>query len=891
MAAPGGGVHIGRAGQYDGQYFNGLVDDFRVTKGVARYTSDFAPPARALPETGGDSFVTVNVNAGVVQRFTTVGTTAWTAPTDVTQIEVLVVAGGGAGGGGGASTAGGAGGGAGGLIYNNQYPVTPGQTYTVTVGAGGTPGSGTGASATGDGNNGSNSVFGNLTAIGGGGGRAAENNWTSGISGKSGGSGGGAPRAQSANAGGAGTAGQGFAGGNSADGWGGAGAGGGAGAVGGNGVVGTTGSISPAGGVGLQFGINGAPTYYAGGGGSGNFSQTAGLGGLGGGGAGNIGGNANGVSGTANTGGGGGGGGGQGTSFGGAGGSGVVIVRYTTTAVGNTSDATTDNLVDSPTQYGHDMGLGGEVVGNYATFNPLFSNGQTYTLSNGNLTVSNPSSWLAVLGTIAVSTGKWYFESYPADGVWHMTGVDQITRHTSHVGGNSSTKGVAFVFDPSDTRGDISYNGGNSVYTGASTSFNAGDVIGVALDLDNNNVKFYKNGVLQYNLSNILQAGASYTFGVSLYSGGTISGNFGQRAWAYAPPAGFNALTTKNLPRLTNAAAISPNQYFGVSTWTQGATDVTLINDGGFQPDLVWIKSRSNSQNHYLIDSVRGSSYTLRSNSTAAESNYTPNITFNSNGFTPSATNAVTNTYTYVAWQWRAGGAAVSNTAGTISSQVSANTVSGFSIATFTGTGVAATVGHGLGVAPKMVVIKQRNGINNWPTWHAGILGGTGYYIYWDSTNGLGTSTTVFNGTNPTSSVFSVGTNSLTNGSTNTYVAYCWAEVDGFSKIGSYIGNGSTDGPFVYCGFKPAYIMIKNSTTGSTFWLLYDSKRSTYNPLAHEIYVQDLDIEYSPVNRLDFLSNGFKVRNTSNAINTVNDNYVFMAFAEKPFGNANGTAR
>jgi hypothetical protein len=802
----------------------------------------------------------------------------------------VLVVGAGGGGGGEQETPAGGGGGAGGLIYNSQYPVTPGQTYTVSVGAPGAGGLGRAA-----GSNGGNSVFGNLIAIGGGGG-----GFYSGAP-LNGGSGGGAGWRGAVQAGGSGTAGQGFAGGTVTETGAlqGAAGGGGAGGVGGN----ASGRNAGAGGTGLQFGVSGASTAYAGGGGGGGGfgDATPGTGAAGGSGVGGAGGTAvdtGAVGGDAvpNSGGGGGGAGADNAPsyqqrVGGNGGSGIVLIRYTTAAVGNTSDATTDNLVDSPTLYGHDTGAGGEVVGNYATFNPLFSNGQTYTLSNGNLTVSNPSSWLAVLGTIAVSTGKWYFESYPADGVWHMTGVDQITRHTSHIGGNSSTKGVAFVFDPSDTRGDISYNGGNSIYTGGSNTFNAGDVIGVALDLDNNNIKFYKNNVLQYNLSNILQSGASYTFGVSLYSGGTISGNFGQRAWAYAPPAGYSALTTKNLPRLTNAAAIAPNQYFGVSTWTQGATDVTLVNDGAFQPDFVWIKSRANSQNHYLMDSIRGTTGLLRSNGTAAESTGSTWITFNSNGFTPSSANTVTNTYTYVAWQWRAGGAAVANTSGTISSQVSANTTSGFSIATFTGTGVAATVGHGLGVAPKMVVIKQRNGINNWPTWHAGIPGGTGYYIYWDSTNGLGTSTTVFNGTNPTSSVFSVGTNSLTNGSTNTYVAYCWAEVDGFSKIGSYIGNGSMDGPFVYCGFKPAYIMIKNTTTPATFWLLYDSKRSTYNPLAHEIYVQDLDIEYSPVNRLDFLSNGFKVRNLSNAINTASDNYVFMAFAEKPFGNVNGTAR
>jgi hypothetical protein len=483
-----------------------------------------------------------------------------------------------------------------------------------------------------------------------------------------------------------------------------------------------------------------------------------------------------------------------------------------------------------------------------------------------------------------------------------MTGVEQSIYSTTHISGSTGTKGIALVYDPSNTRGDISYNGGNSVYKGGDTIFNTGDVIGVALDLDNNNVKLYKNNVLQYNLSNLLQAGAYYTFGVSLYSGGTISGNFGQRAWAYAPPAGFNALTTKNLPRLTNAAAIAPNQYFDVATWTQGASDVTLTNAGGFQPDFVWIKSRSNSQNHYLMDSVRGTTGLLRSNGTSAESTGSTWITFNANGFTPSSTNTVTNTYTYVGWQWRAGGAAVSNTAGTITSQVSANTTSGFSIVTYTGTGTAATIGHGLGVAPSMVTVKQRNGTNNWPTWHTSLTGGNGYYVYWDSQNGTGTSSTVFNGTNPTSSVFSVGTNSLTNGSTSTYVAYCWAEVAGFSKFGTYTGNGSADGPFVYLGFTPRFVMVKKTDSSDQDWYIWDSARSSSggnNALDFKLYPNQAYAENggagggesTSTNNIDAVSNGFKLRSANAASNASGASFIYMAFAGKPFGNANGTAR
>jgi hypothetical protein len=870
------------------EQYSGLLDDVRITKGIARYQATFAPPSRALPETGGKSFVTTNVNAGVVKQFTTVGTTSWTAPTDVTQVEVLVVA----GGGGGVS----GGGGSGGVIYNNSYPVTPGQTYTVSVGAGGNAGNcDIGAGTTGT--NGGNSVFGALTAIGGGAGGQA-GGAQAGVAGGSGG--GAAANGGSANNGGAGTAGQGFAGG--ANGGFttspyGVGGGGGAGAVG----VSATSAGAFAGGGGLQFGISGTAQFYAGGGGAGAYTG-AGAGGAGGssvGGTGSTGNTNNSTAGATNTGSG--GGGGRSNNLGSAGGSGIVIVRYTTAAVGNTSDATTDNLTDSPTLYGHDMGLGGEVVGNYATFNPIYAQSATVTLSNGNLTASNPSTWVRALGTIAVSTGKWYFESTPSAGNWHMTGVEQPIYGTTHIGGSAGTKGIALVYDPSNTRGDISYNGGNSVYTGGSATFNTGDIIGVALDLDNNNVKLYKNNVLQYNLSNLLQAGAYYTFGVSLYSGGTISGNFGQRAWAYTPPQGFSALTTKNLPRpAVGSAAANPNQYFGVSTWTQGATDVTLVNAGGFQPDLVWIKSRSVAQNHYLMDSVRGTTSLLRSNGTSAESTGFTWITFNSNGFTPSSANTVTNTYTYVAWQWRAAGTAVTNNSGTIASQVSANTTSGFSIVTYTGNGLStATVGHGLGVVPAMIIHSARSTTTSWFTNHVGIPNAwIQLYDISGATTGGGTNGAIgYQSTNTTTTFgFLAGASTVNNVNQSgaTYVAYCWAEVAGFSKFGSYDGNSSTDGPFIYCGFKPAMVIIKgNFTAAASQWFVYDSGRDPVsNPVTSRLVLNTIDTETLATD-IDFVSNGFKLRYPAGGggLNSTGFTYIYAAFAEKPFGNTNGTAR
>ena len=875
-----------------GEYFNGMLDDVRITMGVSRYNTDFTPPARALPETGGKSFVTTNVNAGVVQSFTTTGTTSWTAPSDVTQIEVLVVAGGGSGAGGSGGGAGG--GGAGGLIYNNSYPVTPGQTYTVTVGAGGQA-----SNRANFGYTGSNSVFGALTAIGGGGGGC---NTTAGQPGGSGGGSGEYATPDARGYGGAGTAGQGFAGGNTSQ-TGVASGGGGAGGLGGNGSNSAPGS----GGAGLLFGISGAPQYYAGGGGaSGNsLAGAAGGSGVGGNGGAGSGGSGTVTAGATNTGS---GGGGIYVGASGAGGSGIVIIRYTTTAVGNSSDATSDNLVDSPTLYGHDMGMGGEVVGNYATWNPLIGanmntsaviGSSVVVYTNGNLNASNPiaagqAPRMQCHSNIGMTTGKWYAEF--TNITTRQVGISKGDYQTYSGTGVDSLVGY---YSDGTISGNV--NGSTFSYTGTGVALSATDVVGVAFDADAATLTWYVNGVSKVvatSITSTTRPTSPWYFSSNPSTSGatsSVTANFGQRPWAYTPPQGFNALTTKNLPRpVVGSAAATPNQFFDVATYA-GNSSTQTISSLNFQPDLIWIKSRSNAYSHWIGDSVRGFSVRLYSDGTAAEAaNPNGGVTaVSSTGFTVSAGAETNNTSNnYVAWCWRAGGAAVANTSGTITSQVSANTTSGFSIVSYTGgTTAGKTVGHGLNSSPNFVIIKSRSDLYNWIVYHSSLA--NTQYLKLNGTDAAITDTTMWNSTSPSSTVITLGTNGNVNNNTNNYIAYCWTEIPGFSKFGTYTANGSSDGPFVYCGFKPRWIMLKAASSTSQ-WVLIDTARDTYNTSAGAsgLFANAASAEETgnTSELFDIVSNGFKLR-SNGRVNVNSVTHIFAAFADKPFGNVNGTAR
>ena len=546
-----------------------------------------------------------------------------------------------------------------------------------------------------------------------------------------------------------------------------------------------------------------------------------------------------------------------------------------------TAGAGNDSLVDSPTNGSQvDTGVGGEVVGNYCTANPLDNGG--YTLANGNLDVSTTSaSWKTVKSTIGVSSGKWYWEFSSTDaalGGSPYRAVDLgIAKSAATLGNYVGSDASGWCYQNYD--GNKFNNGSGSSY---GATWIAGDVIGVALDADNGTLVFYKNGVSQGTAFTGLTSGP-YFPAVSLYTGSSVSGsfNFGQRLFAYTAPSGFKALCTTNLPTPTIADG---STVMDVKLYTGNGSTQT-ISGLNFSPDLVWIKQRSAVRSNWLTDTVRGNTKLLSSDQTAAEITETDCITaFNSDGFSLDADAGFNaSAGTYVAWTWDAGSSTVTNTAGSISSQVRANASAGFSIVTYTGNASNATVGHGLGVAPSLYIVKARtsSGFTDfWSVYHRS-LGATAY-IKLNSTDAQTTGSTIWNSTAPTSTVFSVVSASIANENGVTYVAYCFAPVVGHSAMGSFTSGSS---PFVFTGFKPRFILAKGTGSGR-IWNIYDSARDPYNAAGKILKAEDSGAEIDSPPRVDFLSNGFKVRSSSGAEPNVSDTYIYYAVAEHPFQHA-----
>ena len=527
-----------------------------------------------------------------------------------------------------------------------------------------------------------------------------------------------------------------------------------------------------------------------------------------------------------------------------------------TAGVGN------DSLVDSPTRYGTDTGAGGEVRGNYCTLNPLFkAGGGTPSYANGNLEMTaggSGDSYFA--GTTLLTAGKWYYEAT-------ITAVG--------TGGTTILIGVCRASDATTTGNQGCYRSSSEIYNldgtaqTAGATYAANDVIGVAIDIDNGTVKFYKNNTGQGATNSF-----TFTAGTALIVRGRSDGanpaatfNFGQRPFAYTAPSGFKALVTTNLPEPT---VVQGDDYFNTVLYT-GTGSSQSITGVGFQPDFVWIKERSGVEDHGLYDAVRGVQQQLESNTTTDETTESTGLTaFGTNGFTVGALAQLnTSAETYVAWNWKE------------------STTSKFDIVTYTGNGSARTISHNLGVVPNMIIVKARTTASTdqgWPVYHsANTANPETDYLLLNSNVATADLDTVWNDTAPTSSVFSVGTNALVNANNDTYVAYLFANVAGFSAFGSYAGNSSTDGPFVFTGFRPAFVLIKRSNAADP-WAIFDAKRSTENVVNKALYTNSSGAEdVGALLNQDFLSNGFKLRNTDTYFNVSGNTYIYAAFASNPF--------
>jgi hypothetical protein len=556
-------------------------------------------------------------------------------------------------------------------------------------------------------------------------------------------------------------------------------------------------------------------------------------------------------------------------------------------------------------------------VANYATLNPNLrqtGTGQAPTSANLKLTANTTGYDQVCCATIASTSGKFYWE-VTVNGGYGGFGIadSNNSAFTSVVCTTSSVTANPGQY----TWGwNLKISNGNKQNNNVSTSYgsaaSSGDVYMCAVDIDNGKVWWGKNGTWFASGNPASGTNAAFTnvsgniipfFSPTDAGGWTQDINFGQRPFSYTPPTGFVRLNTYNLPDSTIKKG---NTVMDATLWTgDGATTRSITNASSFKPDLIWIKGRSSTGSHLLQDSNRGfgTATKLSTNSTNAENNASADATdpiygyitaANSNGFsvnvgtTPAQTN--NNGVTFVGWQWQAGqGTNTSNTSGSTTSTVSVNTTAGFSIVKYTGTGSAATIGHGLGVAPKWIVVKGRNTAIEWLVYHTSL--GATQYITLNTTGAAASAASAWNNTAPTSSVFSVLSAGSTNFSGTNYVAYCWAEIAGFSKFGSYTGNGSTDGTFVYTGFRPKYVLIKSSSNAPTEWLVWDSARNQYNSTNSFLYPNlFLDEFTGSAADLDFLSNGFKMRNTNTGTASSNQSgytYIYMAFAENPFKNAN----
>jgi hypothetical protein len=535
---------------------------------------------------------------------------------------------------------------------------------------------------------------------------------------------------------------------------------------------------------------------------------------------------------------------------------------WTVNNVSLTAGATYDSMIDVPVNYAD----GGNGRGNYAVLNAA-SIGADATLSNGNLTIAYGGSGTrnATMATMGMSSGKWYWECAISAGT-----IAPIIGVTNTPSAPSVSNYPGFAANGWGYEASNGNKVNNLISVSYGNSYTTNDVVGVTFDADMRELVFYKNGVSQGVAYTGLVAGDYFPAFGDGQAAGTWTGqvNFGQRPFAYTPPAGFRALNTNNLP---TPSIVNGANFMAATTYTGNAAARSLsnaVNSVSFQPDLVWIKSRTpGATSHALFDSTRGTGKYLSSDTTAAETTNANTLTaFNGDGFSLGTDTTIVNANanSYVAWQWRE------------------SITAGLDVVSYAGTGVNRTVAHNLGVAPAMIIVKrsQTGATSNWQVRHTSIAAANSIQL--NSTNQAAAAATVWNSTAPTSSVFSLGTSTDVNASGISYVAYCFAEIAGFSRFGSYTGNGLADGPFVFCGFRPRWVMVKRTDTNGFDWRIFDVARNSSNVTTNTLFPNSALTEETTFNFIDILSNGLKPRSADNATNASGGTYIFAAFAEVP---------
>jgi hypothetical protein len=547
----------------------------------------------------------------------------------------------------------------------------------------------------------------------------------------------------------------------------------------------------------------------------------------------------------------------------------------------SSGDATYDLMPDVPT-------LTDEDTSNFATLNPNNMAVNT-TMTDGNLKASNASNHATMFPTIMPTTGKYYFECKMAVNAVLGLGFRTDTNKVESAYSDEANKYYFYLNNSNAYRIVQTTN----TALGANLN-NTTSTFQVAIDFDAAKYYFGRDNTwyaADWGTDGDPASGANPSYdltdGTKMFpfvyvAGGTWTVNFGQQPFTYTPPTGFKKINTFNLP---DSTIINGRNYFNTLTYT-GNGSSQAVTGSNFRPDFLWIKSRSAAYNHLLLDTVRGAGSLLISNNTDAALELGAQVAFNSDGFSVGGLAAMNNNgSTYVGWHWKGGGASVSNTDGTITSSVSANPTAGFSIVTYTGNATSgASVGHGLGVTPSIIIIKNRDSAVDWAVNPANsTLFGGSFYLILNSTSAKVSNSNMYSSFS-NSSQFYLSTNSSANGNTNSHVAYCFAEVEGYSKIGTYTGNGSADGTFVYTGFKPAFVLIKVISIADE-WVIYDAARDTYNVATNRLNPNSSGAEQTS-QQIDILSNGFKPRSTGANINQNAETYFYMAFAENPFKNS-----